>query len=181
MIKKALKLPKNLNKTNEFLSSNRNSPNLFATIADKLLHLQDHWTTTIEAHPATRITDIDFSFRLIYQNFSAHAQCSLNDSEKFYYFHSFLPKSRLFVLKKNEVVRGTISLIPDSHVGLPMEAFLYEELTQMRSNNAVLAQISLLTLDPLLFENKIPHIYDNSRNKTYLLHLYKAVFDYATT
>ncbi|MDZ7700088.1 MAG: hypothetical protein U5R49_25235 [Deltaproteobacteria bacterium] len=83
--------------------------------------------------------------------------------------YNLLPKSTTFVGKKDGKVVVTISLIPDSENGLPMDSLFKRELDKIRSQGRYIAEVGNLATDPN-FRN---------RNQNVPMHANKIMLRYA--
>jgi len=89
-----------------------------------------------------------------------------------------LPESQTFIIKEEESLIGTITLVPDSPCGLPMEAIYPEEIASLRRPGRKLAEVSLLALDLRLFGKKSFSLTDFQKLST-TFKLFKGLFDYS--
>jgi len=123
-----------------------NKEKLFHFIADKLCHLGLTHAKDLIASPAENIEDLKTCYKIIYQGYLARGYCQENPSQLHYNYHAFLPKSRTLLLRDKGKIAGTISVIPDSPCGLPMDSLYQTELDQLRTKDRKLAEVSLLAL-----------------------------------
>lgn len=70
-------------------------------------------------------------------------------------------------LKEPGLVVGTLSLVLDSPLGLPMEEICGEEIAELRDDSRILAEIIALAVDP------------DFRKDNLMMYLYKLLFQYA--
>lgn len=82
-------------------------------------------------------------------------------------FHEELAAQRPDLFKGEGKVVGTISLVLDGPMGLPMEEFCGEEIAKLRSEGRKLAEVVALALDPEYTKYKV------------FLHLFKLLFQFA--
>ena len=61
--------------------------------------------------------------------------------------HHALPSTKVFVARDRGRVVGTVSLIEDSFIGLPMEELYREELDRLRAQGRRVSEVSALAID----------------------------------
>ncbi len=82
-------------------------------------------------------------------------------------FHEELAAGRPELFKDGGKIVGTVSLVLDSPMGLPMEEFCAEEVAKMRSEGRKLAEVVAFALNPEYSKYKI------------FLHMFKLLFQFA--
>ena len=130
------------------------------------------------ARPVRSLAEFKAAFKLIYREYVSLGYCDRNDSRMHYTAHSLLPSSRTFILKKGRILLGTISLIPDSPCGFPMETTFPKLIQEFRLRNRKIAEVSLLTLHQKAFHSKEFGLTDIHR-LTGSFWLFKTLLDYA--
>lgn len=88
------------------------------------------------------------AYRLVYREYSARGYCKPKNAQIHYTYFCALPESRTFLLveKNKGRISGTVSLIPDTPCGLPMESLFDRELRRVRKEGRRLAEVTLLTV-----------------------------------
>jgi hypothetical protein len=123
--------------------------------ADKICRLVlEVKTDEFETKLASTLDELTKAYQLIYKEYLARGYCSKKSSEMHYNHFCVLPETRTFLLKKKENLIGTISLIPDSPCGLPMESLFPREIEALRNEKRKLAEVSLLSLSKEEFHHK---------------------------
>lgn len=115
--------------------------------ADEICTLALKYPNEFEIRPARSLEELKEAYRLIYREYQKRTYCQEKSEKMHYNYFSFLPQTRTFILKqKKEELIGTISLIPDSPLGLSMESLFPDEINQFRSEGKKMAEVSLLSL-----------------------------------
>lgn len=155
-----------------------NREKLMYFMADKICSLSDKHNRDLTVRPARIASDMEKIYRLIYREYLARGYCSENLERMHYTVYSLFPESRAFLLEKRDELYGTISLIPDSPCGLPMESLFPEETHRFRCAGRHLAEVSLLALNQEFFQSRTFTLTDFQK-LTGSFRLFKILFDYA--
>jgi hypothetical protein len=149
-------------------------------IADKLCEIaskqEKHDASTVQI--AQTLDELKAAYRVIYQEYVLRGFCPPDESQMHYNFYCFLPSSRTFILKKNEHVIGTLSLIMDSQQGLPVESAFANEIGALKTPACRIAEIGLFGLDQTLLRREDRHL-ANFRKLAVAFNLFKEMFAYA--
>lgn len=97
---------------------------------------------------ATGIDAFDGAFRLVHDQYVARGFMAPQESGRRLSIHNSLTSTKVFVARRQGVVIGTLTLIEDSFLGLPMGEIYEEELAGLRARGHRLAEVSALALDP---------------------------------
>jgi hypothetical protein len=94
------------------------------------------------------VTTADFAgaFRLVHDQYVARGYIRPDPSGRRIGRHHALPSTRVFVGRADGRVVATVSLIPDSPLGLPSDEVYREELAPLRATGG-LAEVSALAID----------------------------------
>ena len=92
-------------------------------------------------------------------------------------YHALPTTTTFLALHRSGRVLGTISLIVDSPLGLPMDEVYKLELDRLRKQGLVLAETGLLALDTELFGKGIFTMF-HAKKLLLTLRLFKVMFDY---
>lgn len=84
----------------------------------------------------------DAAFRLLYRSYVRSGLIQPNHHEMRVTPYHLLPSSAVFVAILRQEVICTVSLIGDGELGLPMESIYADEVSQLRGQGAVLAEVS---------------------------------------
>ena len=133
----------------------------------------------IVCYPAQTFEELKSAYRLIYEEYLQRGYCEPHPSQMHYSVFCVLPESRTFLLRKREgQILGTLSLIADSPLGLPMESVFPELVRELRASGRRLGEVSLLALDHQAFGSKSFSLTDFHK-LTGAFRLFKLLFDYA--
>lgn len=91
--------------------------------------------------------------------------------------YNALPSTTTFVAKDKNKVVATVTLIPDSPIGLPMDKIYKKELDSLRKRGHRLSEVSQLSIDSRFFPKKWFSMFNFSK-LMFIFHLFKLVFDY---
>lgn len=154
-------------------------PELFSTLPSKMSEtLAVGESKALEVRMAQNMEEMKSAFSLVYDEYRKRGYCMESSFGMHYNCFSFLPDSRLFILKEKGNLIGTVSLIPDSSVGLPMESIFSQEVQCFRKPSRKIAEVGLLALHTDAFQ-KGSFSLANFRKLKAAFHLFKAMFDYA--
>lgn len=147
-------------------------------MADRLCQLALQYKAKIICRPAETLDELKAAYGLAYREYLARGYCLPNASQMHYTYFCLLPDSRTFLLERGSEVLGTISLIPDSPCGIPMESLFPDEIGGFRGPDRRLAEVSLLALKQEAFGKKCFSLTDYQKLVS-TFHLFKMTFDYA--
>lgn len=123
---------------------------------------------SMEVRPARSREELEEAYRLVYLAYNQ--QGYLTDSPeqmRLTVFNAF-PDTVTFIAKEDGEVVGTVSIVGDTDIGLPMDEVYHEELNQLRWRRRTLAEVSMLATKCHRVSRKMP----------VFLQLMKQVFDY---
>lgn len=89
-----------------------------------------------------------------------------------------LPLATIFVAKQKSKVVATVTLIPDSPMGLPMDRVYKKKLDVLRKKRLRIAEVCQLAIDEKLFPKEWFAMFNFSK-LMFLFGIFKLVFDYA--
>lgn len=84
------------------------------------------------------------AYQLVYQNYFQTGLCDLESENIRITKHALLPTTSIIIVKYKEEVVGTISLITDNPLGLPMEKLF--SIDELRKTGKQIAEISTLSI-----------------------------------
>ena len=96
---------------------------------------------------ATDRHTLEQAFRLQHDQYVAHGYMDAHPSGWRLSLHNALSATRVFVARSGGCVVGTVTLIADSPLGLPMEEIYTDELRRLRDARGNLAEVSALAMD----------------------------------
>jgi hypothetical protein len=151
---------------------------LISFVTEKMCNSAEHYFKNIQASPVANPHELKSAYQLTYSEYLKRGYCDSNPSKMHYNYFALLPDSRTFVLKKDDMIMGTVSLIVDSRCGLPMETLFPHEIDRLRLPDRRIAEVSLLALDLSALGHKTFSLTDFEK-MTCLFKLFKTLFDYA--
>lgn len=101
----------------------------------------------IEVLVAEDKNDFETAFQLLHESYFDSGLMDKHPSGLRCNSYSFLPHTSIIILKKDDVVIGTVSLIRDSAMGLPSDEKYKYENDSLRGNGRVLTEVSALAID----------------------------------
>ena len=110
-------------------------------------------TDKLKDHPLFKATDyrvarsrreLEKAYALVYQEYLKRDYINEVESGWRISLHNAMPETTTFVGIMEEEVLATVSIIPDSPLGLPMDCIYREELNQFRAQKKKICEISML-------------------------------------
>jgi hypothetical protein len=114
--------------------------------------------------------ELDQAYRLVYASYRQRGYIEENPSGLRLTVFNVFPTTVTFVSLLGSEVIATVTVVPDTPVGLPMDEIYSEELQPLRAQNRKLAEVTMLADRRREIRRALPM----------LLLLMKHVFDYAT-
>jgi len=105
---------------------------------------------------ATDCRTLEQAFRLQHDQYVAHGYMEVHPSGWRLSLHNALSATRVFVARAGGRVVGTMTLIADSPLGLPMDEIYTDELRKLRDAGRNLAEVSALAIDPEYQSSGVP-------------------------
>ena len=105
---------------------------------------------------ATDRPTLEQAFRLQHDQYVAQGYMDAHPSGWRLSLHNALSATRVFVARCGARVVGTMTLIADSRLGLPMDEIYTDELRSLRGERASLAEVSALAMDPEYQSSGVP-------------------------
>jgi hypothetical protein len=102
---------------------------------------------SVEVGLATTTQDLEGAFRLVHDQYAARGYIGPDPSRQRRTAHQALPSTKVFVARAGGVVIATVTLVPDSPLGMPCDALYGDELAAMRASGWRLAEVSALAVD----------------------------------
>jgi hypothetical protein len=91
--------------------------------------------------------ELEASAQLVYREYLKRGYVTPDPSELKLSLYQILPQTTTLIGKQGENIVVTVTLIPDSPNGLPMDRTYPHELAQLRQSRRRLAEVGLLALD----------------------------------
>ncbi len=120
--------------------------------------------------PALSRVELESAYELVYQNYRSRDYIPPNTSGLRLTIFNAFPTTVTFVGVIHGEVIATVSLIPDTPVGLPMDEIYHDEVQALRDSGRRLIEVTMLADRRLSV----------TRSLAMVLALMKLVFDYAT-
>jgi hypothetical protein len=124
----------------------------------------------LEFCPARTFDELQQAYALVYANYVSRGYCAPHPSQMRFSLHNALPQALTFVGKIRGAVTATVSLLPDSPLGLPLDRIYREQVEPLRQQGRRLAEVALLS--------DRRDVDSGERLAIPLLRLFKLVFDY---
>ncbi len=121
--------------------------------------------------------ELEKSYALVYKEYIKRNYMEENISKLRISLYNALPQTITFIAVAEQEVLATVSIIPDSPLGLPMDTIYHEELEEFRKNKKKICEISMLASDTDLFTNGISMMLQ-SKKMFFIFFLFKLIFDY---
>jgi hypothetical protein len=106
----------------------------------------DELSDSIDCRLAGGSADLDAAFRLVHDQYVARGYMSPHPSGRRLSLHHALPTTKVFVAYRGAEPVGTLSLIQDSAIGVPMDDAYRQELATLREWNRSFAEVSALAI-----------------------------------
>jgi len=124
----------------------------------------------VSARPARSRDELERAYRLVYHSYLGRGYVEESRSGLRILVHNALPGTVTFVSLLRDEVIATVSLVPDSAIGLPMDAVYRPEMDALRAAGRKLTEVTMLA----------DRRHEARRALSVLLLMMKRVFDYAT-
>jgi GNAT superfamily N-acetyltransferase len=108
----------------------------------------DQFAESLDFGLATDSDALEQAFRLLHDQYVEQGYMDPHSTGLRLNIHNALPSTRVFVAKADRRVVGTMTLIVDSQLGLPMDQIYADNLGTLRGERQQLTEASGLALDP---------------------------------
>jgi len=123
--------------------------------------------------------DLEQAFSLVYREYASRGYVPKGyKSSMRLSLYNALPSTTTFINKQKEEVVATVTLIPDSEMGIPMDKIYKDEVDTLRKKGRRVAEVSQLSIDNKLFPKGWYSMF-NFMKLIFIFALFKLVFDYA--
>jgi hypothetical protein len=102
----------------------------------------------LEYSLACDTASLDAAFRLTHDQYVGRGYMAPHASGRRLSLYHALPTTKVFVARVAGHVVGTISLVEDSPLGLPMEELYADEVNRLREQRRRVSEVSALAMDP---------------------------------
>lgn len=151
---------------------------LIGFMAERLCDFAATTPWRLTCAPAETLEELKAAYRLVYKEYLLRGYCRANSSQMHFNVFCLWPETRTFLLKKNEQLVGTISLLMDSPAGLPIEPLFPEEIAALKAPQKSFAEVGMLALDRELFPKRSFSLTDFQK-LVCSFYLFKLMFEYA--
>ncbi|MBI3826504.1 MAG: hypothetical protein HY294_10955 [Candidatus Rokubacteria bacterium] len=111
-------------------------------------HAPEALPSSLQVRPAASTDEVAAALRLVHDQYVAHGYMSRHPTGRRLSLQHALPSTRVFVAADARRVVGTLTLIPDSPLRLPMDEIYGVELDGLRRQARAIAEVSAFALDP---------------------------------
>ncbi|MBI4343730.1 MAG: hypothetical protein HY601_02825 [Candidatus Omnitrophica bacterium] len=131
-----------------------------------------------EFREARSVDELKAASHLVYEEFLKRNYTRANATQlKLSLCHALPTTTTLIALYRNQTVVGTVTIVEDSPLGLPMDEVYKAELDALRRQGHRLAEATMLALDSHLFGRKVFTMF-NPKKLLLTLRLFRTMFDY---
>ncbi|HNX82543.1 MAG TPA: hypothetical protein PKL77_10420 [Candidatus Omnitrophota bacterium] len=134
---------------------------------------------TIEYRIARTRQETEEAYSLVYREYLERGYVKHTTSHMRYSIFNALPQTTTFIGKLEDTLISTVTIIPDTSIGLPMDNLYSQELAALRQKNYRICEIAMLATDNELFSEGISMM-TNSTKMLVVFNLFKLLFDYAS-
>ena len=124
----------------------------------------------LDVRPATSPDELEEAYRLVYLSFVQREYIKEDPSQVRLSLFNAFPETVTFVAKLRDRVIATVTLVPDTPVGLPMDEIYHYEVQALRDQGRRLAEVTMLA----------DRRHEMRRALPVVMLLMKRLFDYAT-
>lgn len=145
------------------LANRINAPSIFESVDYHIVRTRE------EAHNA---------YALVYKEYLKRNYIDTSEMCMRVSIHNALPETTTFVGTSSDgAVLCTATIIPDSPLGLPMDAIYADELAPLRSQGKKLCEVSMLASNSDIFSGSISMML-NAQKMFFVFSLFKCILDY---
>ncbi len=124
----------------------------------------------LSIRPSAQRDELEQAYRLVYLSFLQREYIAESASKLRFSIFNALPETVTFVAELREAIIATVTLVPDTPIGLPMDEIYHEEVQALRDRGRKLAEVTMLADRRHEIRRALPVV----------MQLMKRVFDYAT-
>ena len=122
--------------------------------------------------------ELEQAFSLVYKEYASRGYIPKHYKSKLRLsLYNALPSTATFVAKQGRKVVATVTLIPDSPIGIPMDKIYKKEVDSLRKKGRRVAEVSQLAIDSRLFPKGWFSMF-NFAKLIFVFKLFKLVLDY---
>lgn len=148
------------------------------TMLGRLYDTLPQFLRPVEFRTVRTVGELRASAHLVYDEYLKRNYLKPHASAMKLSMYHTLPSTATFIAHhRQHGIVGTISLVQDSPLGLPMDEAYKNELDELRRQGQRLAEASMLALDSRLFGRQVFTLF-HSKKLLLTLRLFKVMFDY---
>lgn len=152
-----------------------------------MMFLKDNKNKDIIYQVAKSSEELEQALSLVYNKYASRGYIPNDYKSKFRIsIYNALPSTTTFIAKQNEQLVATVTIIPDSPIGLPMDKLYKEKIDILRKQGRKIAEVSQLAKlalnNDVLAKNwfqRFKYRAFKCRNFSFILKLFKLVSDCA--
>jgi hypothetical protein len=123
-----------------------------------------------------RLLDLTECCELLYRQYRRSGYCRYSPQGQHFSPFMFDGAARTFVVRHHDRIIGTISLFPDTRIGLPIDSVCKSEIDTLRTGGARLAEVGLLAIE---CDGRRSRRYSYARKMLVVFSLFRRMFSYA--
>jgi len=149
-----------------------------ATLLGRLYDTVPRFLRPVEFRIAQTTEELLAASQLVYREYVKRGYVASNPSQLKLSIYHTLPQTATFIARHRKAgVIGTVTLIEDSPLGLPMDESYKAEVDELRRRRLHVAEATLLALDSELFGRGVFTLF-HSKKLMLTLRLFRAMFEY---
>ncbi|PIQ84725.1 MAG: hypothetical protein COV75_00745 [Candidatus Omnitrophica bacterium CG11_big_fil_rev_8_21_14_0_20_63_9] len=132
----------------------------------------------VEFRIVRTVAELKTANHLVYQEYLKRNYCKANAVGLKLSLYQALPTTATFIAThRRDGIIGTISMVEDSPLGLPMDEAYKNEVDMLRRQNLRVAEVTMLALNSQLFGERVFTLF-HAKKLLLTLRLFKVMFDY---
>ncbi len=128
------------------------------------------FNSDLSIRPSVSRDELEQAYRLVYLSFRQRDYIEESASRLRLSVFNALPETVTFVADLRDAIIATVTLVPDTSIGLPMDEIYHDEVQALRDQGRRLAEVTMLADRRHEIRRALPVV----------MQLMKRVFDYAT-
>ena len=144
----------------------------------RLLRSQPEFFREVQFRPAASPAELIAASNLVYEEYLKCGYITPNARRWRFSAHQILPTTVTFIaVHRSGRVLGTLTLVEDSPLGLPMERIYKQELNALRLDGLHLAEVSMLAFNRSLLDQG-PLALPQGQRLLLVIYLFRAMFEF---
>jgi hypothetical protein len=133
---------------------------------------------SVEYRVARNREELEAAYALVYKEYLKRGYIKPDGKPLKLSIFNALPQTTTFIALMDNQLVATATVVPDSHLGLPMDKIYHEELCLLRQRSGKICEVSMLASDTEFFQNGVSMML-NAKKLFFIFNLFKIIFDYA--